>query len=85
MIKKVVYLVGGKGFVGSQIKKILKKKFIIKIITKKNFKYFKQKKCDFLIEWPLIGFPMKHSKNKQFQYVLFTLNISAVFFYKFVN
>ena len=49
MIKKVVYLVGGKGFVGSQITKILKKKFIIKIITKKNFKYFKKKKCDFLI------------------------------------
>ena len=46
---RLVFLIGGRGFVGNEIKKRLKKKFLVKVIQKNNLKKFINKECEFLI------------------------------------
>jgi nucleoside-diphosphate-sugar epimerase len=69
---KTVFLIGGKGFIGNAINKILKKKFLVKVINKKNFIKFANKKCEYLIN--ANGNSKKYISEKNF-FKDFKLNV----------
>ncbi len=86
---RLVFLIGGRGFVGNEIKKRLKKKFLVKVIQKNNLKKFINKECEFLIN--ANGNSRKYISEKNFLKdfklnVLSTINfIEKIKFKKYIH